>query len=87
MPSSRPRFRTGSTAPPSRPRRQRSVEYDKARNGVFTHYLLEGLAGAADKDADSRIDLYEAHLYARRRTQRWGLQKGILQNRVLKGEI
>ena len=66
---------------------QRSSEYDRGPNGVFTHFLLEGLGGQADKDRDGRIDLYEAHLYARARTQQWGLQKGRPQSPILKGEI
>ncbi len=28
-------------------------------HGVFTHYLLEGLRGAADRDADSKVSLQE----------------------------
>jgi len=66
---------------------QRSSEYDRGPNGVYTHFLLEALTGRADKDRDGKIDLYEAHLYARNRTQQWGVQKGVLQSPVLKGQI
>lgn len=66
---------------------QKSAEHDSAPNGVFTHYLLEGLGGLADKDGDGRIDMVEAHQYARRQTVQWGVQHANPQSPLLKGEI
>lgn len=66
---------------------QKSSEFDEANNGVFTHFLLEGLAGAADRDHDGTVDLNELHQYARESTQEWALQHGMRQSPILKGEI
>jgi len=38
-------------------------ESPRLRHGVFTSYLLEGLAGAADADHDGRIDVDEIYKY------------------------
>lgn len=34
-------------------------------NGVFTYYLVQGLYGPADSDADNDVDSLEAHYYTR----------------------
>ena len=47
---------------------QTSLELEGLRNSVFTHYLLEGLRGKADKDRDSIVSLEEAYQYAYKRT-------------------
>jgi hypothetical protein len=39
------------------------------KNSVFTHYLLEGLRGKADKDHDGVVTLNEAYEYAYSRTK------------------
>jgi caspase domain-containing protein/WD40 repeat protein len=39
-------------------------------HGVFTHYLLEGLSGAADSDNDRIVDMAEMYEYARTRVRR-----------------
>jgi hypothetical protein len=39
-------------------------ESDRLGGGVFTHHLVNGLAGAADASADGRITLTEAYRYA-----------------------
>lgn len=49
---------------------QTSLEQEGLRNSVFTHFLLEGLRGKADKDGDSIVSLEEAYQYAYRRTHR-----------------
>lgn len=66
---------------------QKSSEHDTSPNGVFTHYMLEGLGGKADRDADGRVDVVEAHQYARRQTMQWGVQHSRPQSPMLKGEI
>ena len=40
-----------------------SLEWDEKRSGLFTYWLCEGLQGAADRDRDGRIDVYELHRY------------------------
>jgi len=47
-----------------------SQESEKLRGGVFTHYLLTALRGAADRDRDRRVTLSEAYTYAYRQTVR-----------------
>ncbi|HUT88810.1 MAG TPA: tetratricopeptide repeat protein [Thermoguttaceae bacterium] len=40
-----------------------SLEWDEKRSGLFTYWLCEGLQGAADRDRDGQIDVYELHRY------------------------
>lgn len=50
---------------------QPAMEDAELQNGVYTHYLIEGLSagrGAADLDGDGLVDVTEAHEYARDRT-------------------
>ncbi len=48
---------------------QISWEIPQLKNSVFTHYLLEGLRGKADKHHDGVITLNEAYEYAYSRTK------------------
>ncbi|MGZ3438886.1 MAG: caspase family protein, partial [Polyangia bacterium] len=45
-------------------------ESDELRGGVFTHYLVSGLRGAADLDGDQRVSLSELYAYIYRKTLR-----------------
>jgi hypothetical protein len=46
---------------------QQAFESDELKNGVFSHFLLKGLGGAAtDKDNDSFVDLGELQDYVER---------------------
>lgn len=45
-----------------------AAESDRLRGGVFTHHLLAGLRGAADRSGDLRVTLDEAYRYAYDRT-------------------
>ena len=45
-------------------------ESDRLEGGVFTHHFVAGLMGAADRSADGRVTLNEAHGYARDATIR-----------------
>jgi len=49
---------------------EQSQESSNLRGAVFTHYLLNGLRGAADRDEDQRVSLNEAYTYAYRQTVR-----------------
>lgn len=46
-----------------------SLEVPGLPNGVFTHFLLEALKGAADKDRDGIISLREAYRYVYAKTK------------------
>jgi Caspase domain len=41
-----------------------SQESEFLRSGFFTHHWLVGLRGAADRDADGRVSLFEGYQYA-----------------------
>jgi hypothetical protein len=43
-------------------------EDSELQNDIYTHFLVEGLAGAADRNLDGAVVATEAHDYARRRT-------------------
>lgn len=43
-------------------------EDEALQNDIYTHFLIEGLNGAADRNADGAVTATEAHDYARRRT-------------------
>lgn len=48
---------------------QSAHEDDTFRQGVFTHYLLEGLRGAGDANGDGRITTWEAYNYSKGRVE------------------
>lgn len=43
-------------------------EDEGLKNDIYTHFLIDGLAGAADRNIDGAVTATEAHDYARRRT-------------------
>jgi uncharacterized caspase-like protein len=43
-------------------------EDDQLQNDIYTHFLLDGLGGDADRNGDGAVSAYEAHDHARRRT-------------------
>lgn len=45
-------------------------ESDTVHGSFFTHYLISGLVGAADRDGDGTVDVDEAYAYAYERTLR-----------------
>jgi hypothetical protein len=46
-----------------------SLESPRRDNGVFTHWFLEGLKGAADRDNDGVVTVNEAYNYAYQQTK------------------
>jgi len=46
---------------------QVSQEDPALGHGIFTHFLLEALGGAADLDADGAVTVREVHLYLQRK--------------------
>lgn len=45
-----------------------ALESIRLRSGLFSHYLISGLRGAADRDSDGRISVNEAYDFAYSRT-------------------
>lgn len=43
-------------------------EDEGLQNDIYTYFLIEGLSGSADRNADGAVTATEAHDYARRRT-------------------
>ncbi|OJT16535.1 peptidase C14 [Archangium sp. Cb G35] len=43
-------------------------EDEELRNDIYTHFLIDGLNGAADRNSDGAVTATEAHDHARRRT-------------------
>ncbi len=50
--------------------RQPAREDDELQNGVYTHFLVEGLQGAGDLDGDGLVSVRELHEHAASRTTR-----------------
>jgi uncharacterized caspase-like protein len=61
-----------------------SEERDDLGHGVFTHYLLKGLNGPADLDADGLITVDEVYSYV---SQHVPEATGQNQHPVKKGEV
>ena len=55
-------------------------ESDRLRGGIFTHHLVNGLAGAADASRDERVTLSEAYRYAYAQTLRATVDAPVLQH-------
>jgi uncharacterized caspase-like protein len=47
---------------------QPAIEDEALQNGVYTHFLVEALAGGGDVDGDGLVEVLEAHDFARDRT-------------------
>ncbi|MFO0947237.1 MAG: hypothetical protein U1D30_15050 [Planctomycetota bacterium] len=50
---------------------QKSWTSDEWQQTVFTHYIIEGLRGAADIDSSGRIDAWELHRYTSEAVRDW----------------
>ncbi len=55
-------------------------ESDRLRGGIFTHHLVNGLAGAADASRDDLVTLSEAYRYAYAQTLRATVDAPVLQH-------
>jgi hypothetical protein len=64
-----------------------SIELPELGHGVFTHYLLQGLKGAADLDRDGIVMLQELYQYLEQQVARKSRAAGGNQHPVLKGEL
>ena len=54
---------------------QQSFEVSELEHGVFFHYLIQGLQGAADLDTDSSVDLFELQKYVTRNVPQYVREK------------
>ena len=61
-----------------------SAEDEKLQHGVFTFYLLEGLAGAADADKDGLVTVDEVYRHVSTHVPR---ATGQEQHPVIKGTV
>lgn len=72
---------------------QPSVEDSATQQGVFTHFLLEALGGAADLDHDGKITVLETFQYISAKVRDYTRQRfqfeqqPVLEVRGLSGEI
>jgi uncharacterized caspase-like protein len=64
---------------------QVSYEWEQAGQSVFTHYLLEGLTGAADFDGKGFVTIQDINRYVVARVKRWAVEHGRLQTPMLGG--
>ena len=65
-----------------------SLEDSYFQRGIFTHFLLEGLTGAADLNGDGIISFLELYMYTQGKTQNYAMRTHrSQQNPYIKGEI
>jgi len=68
-----------------------SYDHDEKRHSAFTYFLLEGLKGKADSDADNIVSLTEISDYVKTEVPKWGFKSGKQQtpmfNSYITGEI
>jgi len=64
---------------------QVSYEWEQAGQSVFTHYLLEGLVGAADFDHKGFITVQDINRYVADQVKVWAMHRGRSQSPTLGG--
>ena len=64
-----------------------SIESQDDEHGLFTHYLIEGLGGAADTDGDGAVGLIELYDYVHREVSRHARELGGKMTPILKGAL
>jgi len=57
-----------------------AYEDDQSEHGVFTRYLLEGLKGNADQDADGMVSASEVSAYTSQKVKAWAFNNNKTQN-------
>jgi len=66
---------------------QDAFESDELRHGIFTYYILDGLAGSADANGDRRITAWELYEHVARQVPARALrERGARQDPQLLGE-
>ena len=64
-----------------------SLEVPELGHGLFTHYLVQGLRGAADLDRDGIVSLQEVYQYLEQQVAQKSRSIGGNQHPVMKGEL
>ena len=64
-----------------------SLESPQRGHGIFTHYLVEGLRGAADTDQNGKVTIDELYEYVYRNVERDAREIGGSMNPVKKGSV
>ena len=64
-----------------------SVEVSQLGHGLFTYYLIRGLRGAADSNADKVVTLQELYEYVAREVTRHSRAIGANQHPTMRGEL
>ena len=64
-----------------------SLEVPELGHGLFTHYLVQGLKGAADLDRDGIVSLQEVYQYLEQQVAQKSRAIGGNQHPVMKGEL
>ncbi len=64
-----------------------SLEVPELGHGLFTHYLVQGLRGAADLDRDGIVSLQEVYQYLEQQVSQKSRSMGGNQHPVMKGEM
>jgi hypothetical protein len=64
-----------------------SLEVPELGHGLFTHFLVQGLRGAADLDRDGIISLQELYQYLEQQVTQKSCSIGGNQHPVMKGEL
>jgi len=66
---------------------ERSLEDPELAHGVFSHYLIEGLAGPADSDKDNDISVFEAFEYVSKGVKEWTVKHNEVQTPTLYAKL
>jgi uncharacterized caspase-like protein len=64
-----------------------SLEVPELGHGLFTHFLVQGLRGAADLDRDGIVSLQELYQYLEQQVSQKSRSIGGNQHPVMKGEL
>ena len=64
-----------------------ALESPELGHGIFTYYLLEGLAGKADRNGDGLVTVSELYEYVEDQVDRKAREAGGRQRPLMKGEI
>jgi len=64
-----------------------ALESPDLGHGIFTYYLLEGLAGKADRNGDGLVTVSELYEYVEDQVDRKAREAGGRQRPLMKGEI
>lgn len=67
-------------------RGQKAIEDSKLKHGLFTYFLLKGLAGQADEDGDKRISISEMKKFLDKEVPNKARELGAAQTPVIKIE-